>query len=368
MKAFLRLQSTPTGIDTHSVLTFHVSPSKKQFETKPLYEGFYKPILDRVHELPGVRAAGAIQLLPIATWGWNGGFLIEGRPPDPPGKGPHTEWRFITPGYFHAFKIPIVRGRDIDDRDNNDAQQVVIVNETLAKRYFGTAESIGQRIGESREWKTIVGVVKDVRQCGLDRPPQAETYMPLAQAPDLATTWTEMAVVVSADVDPASLTSAVRAAVNSVAPGQPIFGVRTMEQVVSQSLSNRRLYLVLIGVFASVAVALACAGVYGVLSYLVAQRTREFGVRMALGASAGDVVRSILKDSAILAGIGVAIGVAGALAVSRALQQMLFEVKPTDPAVYGAVAAMILVVVVAASLVPACRAMRVDPMVALRWE
>ncbi len=369
MKAFLRLQSTPSGLNAQSVLTFRVAPPQKKFSTVPLYEGFFKQTLERIREIPGVRAAGAIQLLPIQSWGWNGDFGIEGRPPDAPGREPFAEYRFITPGYFQAMGIPIVRGRDITDSDKSPkGNQVVLVNESLAKLYFPGQDAIGKHIGDPEDWATIVGVVGDVKQSGLDQPVHAEMYIPLAEVPDFGKAWTEMAVVVEAGMEPTALTSAVRAAVRSVAPDQPIFGVKTMEKVISDSLSSQRLYLVLIGLFAAIAVTLACAGVYGVLSYLVAQRTREFGVRMALGAASRDVMRSVLKDSALLGGAGVAVGLAGAFGVSRVLQQFLYEVKPRDPIVYAIVAAVILAVVVAASLVPARRAMKVDPMVALRWE
>jgi len=369
MKAFLRLQSTPSGLKPQSVLTFRVAPPQKKFSTVPLYEGFYKSALERIREIPGVRAAGAIQLLPIQSWGWNGEFSIEGRPPDAPGREPFAEYRFITPGYFQAMGVPIARGRDITDADNSPkGNQVVLVNESLAKLYFPGQEAIGKRIGDPPDFAAIVGVVGDVKQTGLDQPVHAEMYIPLAEVPDFGKAWTEMAVVVGADMEPTALTSAVRAAVRAVAPDQPIFGVKTMERVISDSLSSQRLYLVLIALFAGIAVTLACAGVYGVLSYLVAQRTREFGVRMALGAGSRDVVRSVLAESVVLGGIGVAVGIAGAFAVSRALQQFLYEVKPRDPLVYGIVAAIILAVVVMASLVPARRAMKVDPMVALRWE
>ncbi len=369
MKAFLKLQSTPTGIRSENLLTFRVSPPLKRFTSAPLYESFYQPVLDRLRQVPGVRSAGAISLLPLQDWGWNGEFEIEGRPPEAPGRQPFTEWRFITPGYVSSMGIALRNGRDVSETDTGKSPPVALVNETLARQYFPQEDPIGKHIRSGPgDWLTIVGVVGDVRQSGIDKPARAETYLPLSQSPELAKNYTEMAIVIAAETEPTALTSAARRAVMAVLPDQPIFGVTTMEKVISEMLSSHRLNLALIGLFALIAMTLACAGVYGVLSYVVAQRTREFGVRMALDASTADVLRGVMNDSAVLAGIGVVVGTVGALVLARVLQGLLFDVKTYDPAVYGIVAALMLTIIAAASLVPARRATKVDPMVALRWE
>ena len=363
MRTFFALNATDPGLVTSGVLTMSVSVPEDKYPKDAMWRRFYEPALERIQALPGVRAAGIISLLPLADWGWNGEFHVEGRPPDEPGHRPFAEFREISPGYFRAMGIRILKGRDFGRQDSATAPPVVLINDALAKRYFAGQDPVGRRI-EWDGWRTIVGVAASTRQAGLNRDPFPELYLAAAQSGFIS----GMTFVTSAGVDPGSLTRAVTSAIQSVDPAQPVFGVRTMREVVSESLSNQRLYAWLLGVFAALALTLASAGIYGVMSYLVNQRTQEFGVRMALGASASDVLRMVLHQAILLIGAGVAIGLAGAFAVTRVLSDFLFGVKPTDPATFVAVSAVLTLVALLATYLPARRATRVDPMVALRYE
>jgi predicted permease len=364
MRTLLSLSATDTGLVTEGVLTMSVSVPDEKYPKDAMWQQFYKPALERIQGLPGVRAAGIISLLPLQAWGWNGNFAIEGRPKEEPGRQPFAEERQISPGYFRAMGIRILKGRDIESRDSPNALPVVMINAALAKRYFDGQDPVGKKI-EWDGWRTIVGVAANTRQARLDREPLPELYFPAAQHADAIS---GMTFVISTRVDPRSVTHAVTAAIQSVDPVQPVFGVKTMTQVVSDSLSNRRLNAWLLGIFAALALTLASAGIYGVMSYLVTQRTQEFGVRMALGASTGNVLRMVLRQALLLIGAGLAIGLAGAFAATRVLANFLFGVKPIDPVTFAGVSLLLAAVALLATYLPAVRATKVDPMVALRYE
>ena len=274
-----------------------------------------------------------------------------------------AELRYVTPGYFRAFGIPLRKGRVFTDRDNSEAPPVVLINEALARQYFPGEDPVGKRTSRG----PIVGIVGDVRQLGLDRPPAPEIYNPIAQNYSQRSEY-GMSLVVSGQVAPEALVSAVCAAIHEVNPNRAVFNIKTMRRVIADSLSNQKLYLWLIGLFAGLALLLAVAGIYGVISYAVAQRTREFGVRMALGADTGRVLRLVLGHGVWLVGLGLALGVGGALALTRLLRSLLFGVTPTDPATFAAMAALLGAVAMLACLVPARQATRVDPAIALRHE
>jgi predicted permease len=362
MRAFYEVSSTQIGIRTGNVLTFRVQLAGDRYETGESRLRFYDQLLEKIRALPGVRSAGTITRLPIQSWGTNGTFQIEGRPDSDVGSAPFAELRVVGTGYFQTLGIPLLRGRELRQNDSG----VLLINNTLAQKYFPNEDPIGRRILRG-DAATIVGVVGDVRQTGLEGKPLAELYYNDHDKNYMG--WTRsMSVVVSALVASETLTQAVRKMVQEVDPGQPIFAVRSYERIVSDSLANRRLYLVLLGIFAGLALLLAMAGVYGVMSYVVALRSREFGLRVALGAEPGKLLRGILGEGLLTGVIGLAIGVAGALALTRFLQNLLYGVKPTDPLTFALAALAMLVVTVCACLAPAARAMRVDPMTALRDE
>jgi predicted permease len=364
MRSFLALSATKSGLQPEGVLTMSVSVPEEKYPKGSMWRQFYEPALDRIRALPGVQSAGMIQLLPLQNSGWNGDFTIDGRPPEQPGRKPTAEYREISPGYFQTMGIPILKGRDLSIEDSADAPHVVLINDTLAKRYFPGEDPIGRRI-EWDGWRTITGVAGDVRQAGLNTLPLPELYFPAAQPPGSIS---GMTLVIRTRVLPSSVTHAAESAVRSVDSGQPVFGVKTMESVIDDSLSSQRLYLWLLTIFAGMALILASAGIYGVMSYLVTQRTREFGVRMALGANAGEILRTVMRQAVKLVAIGAGVGLAAAFLLTRLLTRFLYGVNPVDPATFAAVLALLATVALLASYLPARRATKVDPMVALRYE
>ena len=359
LKSFARLMSTETGLRTENVLTMQVAPSTTRYPDGSVGPRFYRPVLERVQALPGVRAAGWISLLPLQEWGSNGNFAIEGRPDSGrPSDAPFAEWRAVSPGYFAAVGVPVRRGRDLLPDDT----AVVLINQALADRYFPGEDPVGRNLVVGKPYP-IVGVVADVRQAELTQKPHPELYYPyLGDGPQ------SMSLVVSTTLPQATALASVRAAIRAVDPGIPVANVRTLEQVIAESVSDRRLYLFLLGTFAVVAVVLAAAGLYGVMSYSVAQRMREFGIRLALGSGTGALQGMVVKQGARLALAGLVIGIPAALAVSGVLRTLLYGVSATDPLIFVAVGILLVAVALVASFIPARRATRVDPIVTLRIE
>jgi putative ABC transport system permease protein len=347
-RTFLNLQRTGPGFDATPVLTAHVvvagGPEAVAIE-------------DRVERIPGVRAAGLISLLPLQNSGWSGGISIEGAPAVP------VELRYVTPGYFRAMGVPIRRGRGFSREDRPGGPRVIVVNEAFARQYLGDRDPVGR----STDRGVIIGVAGDVRQEALSLPPAPEVFYTVeqnfAQLRRHGST-----LVVRAPAATGGLAAAVRAAVREVNPGLAVFQVAAMREVVDASLARHRLYAFLIGLFAVTGAALAAAGIYGVIAYLVALRTREFGVRMALGARAGGIMGLVMGRGARLAALGLALGLAGAFGLTRVLGGVLYGVGATDPATLLATAAVLLAAALAACLAPAARAARVDPASALRCE
>jgi predicted permease len=322
-------------------------------------------IAERVSEVPGVRAAGMISMLPIQQAWTNLGYTVVGQPRPERGKEPWAEYRTTTPGTFRALGIPIVAGRDFTEQDRFDSAGAIIINQVLAEREFGKADPIGRQLRlEDGPPSTVIGVVGNVHQAGLDQAPLAEIHMPVGNV----FMGSEMALVLGASVPPASLAPAVRAAVRRVNADQPLSQVLTMRDIVDQSLINRQLNLWLLAVFAAVALLLSATGLYGVISYLVSLRTREMGIRMALGAQRRDVISLVLGQGARLTLLGLVIGIAGAFAFSRLLASMLYGVSVRDPLTVGAVTLVLTTVALAASVFPARRAARTDPLLAIRSE
>ncbi len=370
LKTFAELQNTNSGLVSDKVLTFAVALPAKSYSEAAAISRFYSAMTEHIGALPGVRSAGIISHLPMQSWGTNGNFSIEGKPPVTAGTAPRAEFRFVSSGYFPAMRIPVVRGRDLAESDTTTSTRVMLINHALAARFFDPGEDpVGRRIllGGAEPFQ-VVGVVADVHQAGLDRPPEPELYVPYTQLGEFAGWARSMNVVVSTNVPPLSLTEAVRRALSELDSGLPIFAINTMDNVVRDSLWGYRLNLLLVGSFAVLALVLAAAGVYGVMSYAVTQRTREFGLRSALGANPVALLTSVLWENAVVIALGVSGGLIGAAAVSRATRAWLLGARPVDLATTIMVCGLMSAVALLAAFMPARRASRVDPMVALRYE
>jgi putative ABC transport system permease protein len=327
---------------------------------------FQRALAERVRALPGVRSAGFTSYLPLAGTNNNWSFFIEGRPPNPPGVYDSTDYRPVTAGYFETIGIPIRRGRSFEDRDDEDHALVVAINEAMARQFWPNENPVGKRLKFGDEhWRTIVGIVGDVHHQGLAIAPVPEMYIPWGQVPNVEVRPT---IVVRSFIEPASLTSALRKAVAEVDPEVPMDQVATIDQLVYGSVSEARFRTAVISLFALLALFVAAIGVYGVMSYLVSQRTREFGIRMAVGATRGAVFALILRQGAKLAAIGVAIGLGAAALFGRLIASLLYGVKPLDAATLAGVSILLAAVALFASYVPARRAANADPMDSLRYE
>ncbi len=363
LRAFLHLQNTPSGFVPDKVLTLHLSVSRQEQGAPGTYGRYLRELEDRLDRVPGVQAAGFIQFLPLQNWGWMGGFTIIGHPAEAAAQEPQAELRYVSPGYFAAMGLPLRRGRALDGHDTSDSQPVILINEALARRYFPGQDPIGQRTDRG----TIVGVVGDIREAGLDRPAVPEIYFSFAQN-TAATPEAGVSLVLRGRRQPEALVRGVRTAIHEVNPNQAVFKVKTMTQVIAESLADLNLYLWLMGVFAALALLLAIAGIYGVVSYMVSGRTQEFAIRMALGADRGQISNLVLRRGLVLVGCGLAAGLAGALLLTRTLKSMVSSISSPDPATLALVGVVLAVVALAACVIPARRATRVDPNIALKCE
>jgi len=367
VKSLLRLQSQEAGFRAGGLMTFQLTLPSTQYDTDRTRRTMAE-IVASAAGIPGVRAAGAINFLPLAQFGFNGPFTIPGRPPLPQAdRAPVVEYRMVTPGYFAAMSIPLRRGAVFTDRDNEQERPIVIINETMARQFWPDSDPIGERLQLGMEpsaiVREIVGVVGDVRSQALNRPPVPEAFVPFAQVPIGSVT-----VAVRADGDLASLLPSMRVRIAAIDASLPIVRTQTMESVVESSAGSMRLSSTLTTVFALLAALLASVGIYSLVSCSVASRTREIGIRVALGAKPVSVLRLIIGEGLRLAAAGLVIGVIGTFALAGTLKSMLFEVSPVDPLVLFATAVAVLILTGIASFVPAWRVMRVNPTVALRTE
>ncbi len=367
LRGFLKVSGTEPGFVSRGVLTAHVAVPAT---TRPVVPRFFRPLLDKVRALPGVRAAALISMIPVQEAWTNASYTVEGRPEPPLPQQPMAEIRMASPSFFNALGIPLLRGRDFTERDGEKGINVAIVNEVLVRQQFPGENPLGRRIRMGGDMKLeIIGVVGAVHQAGLDQEPLAEVYLPYAGAEgDYGELLTDAALVVKTAGSPGALAPDLRRAVRAVDPGVPLYKMLTMEQVISDSLASRRLNLWLLALFAGIALALSAAGLYGVISYLVAQRTREIGMRMALGAQARDVIRLVMRQGSRLTLVGIAVGAAGALALTRGLESLLDGVSAHDPLTFLSIAILLAAVALFASWLPARRAARVQPIVAIRNE
>ena len=373
IKSFLRLQSVNAGFNPQNVLTMEVSLPVAKYP-RPITGGsgpdtrasFFAEALRRINQLPGVEASGATTILPLSGTNSDSSFGIEGRVMKPGAPGPDEEIRTITPDYFRVLQTPLLRGRFFNDGDTATSPQVAIINDALARKYWPNEDPVGKRITFSdmrkpdAKWITIVGLVGSVRHKGLEFDPEPEFYFPHAQDPSPS-----MLVAVRSTQDPRSLASTIRREIQAIDPELPIANVRTFEAVVAESVAPRRLSVLLLGIFAGIALVLAAVGTYGVISYLVVQRTHEIGVRMALGAQRHDVLTLVVGHALKLVGIGIAIGLVLALFSSRILAALLYNVGAFDLATFMIITGLLAVTALLASYIPALRATRADPMIAL---
>jgi predicted permease len=382
IRTFTALDAVDAGFDPHNVVSMLVSVAGSKEEDPGRREIFYRQLLERLRSLPGVQAAGAINHLPLAgdLWGWN--FAIEGRPQPRPGEAPAAVYRIVTPGYFAAMRLPLVRGRDIAEADDATVPGVVIINEQAANEYWPGEDPIGKRVRFEDDttnpsaWLTVVGIAKDAKQESWTDKPSPEAYLAAFQNHDyLGDSGSQaskhmnyITLVARSARDPAALASAMKRAAWSFDRNLTISQVVTMDRVVANANAPVRFEMWLLTIFAAVALLLAAVGIYGVISYSASRRTHEIGVRMSLGATRGDVLCLVMRQGMLLALAGSVIGIAGALLLSRLMAKLLFGVQPTDPATYVAMASGLGLVAILACCVPARRAMRIDPAAALRYE
>jgi len=369
VRSFLRLQSIEPGIRIEDVLTVRLWTPDASYPDGAKQAQFYAEVLRRVGALPGVEAVAATTDLPLSGIDSYLGFQIEGRPAPTAAESTDGGYHQVSPGYFRALGIPILRGRALVETDASGAPEVAVISRTMADRYWPGEDPVGKRISYGTNergevtWTIIVGVVGDVKQKGLHADPRPEAYVPLAQSPSRY-----MTLVVRSRLDPAALSETVRREVRAVDPEVPAYGVKTLREVLDGSLAARRFNMTLLAIFAAVAVALASIGLYGVIAYMVTQRTHEIGLRLALGARPADILRMVVGHGMALALGGVVTGVLGAFALTRALASLLVGVTVTDGWTFGTVALLLSAVAFLASYLPARRAARVDPMAALRSE
>jgi putative ABC transport system permease protein len=377
IRTFVALRAIDPGFDPRHVLSLVVSVTGSPEAAPGRRATFFPQLVGRIESLPGVESASAINHLPLAGDLWGLSYWVEGRPIPPPGEAARAAYRVVLPGYFRTMNIPVGRGRDIAAPDGAGTSSVVVINEHLAKEQWPGEDPIGKRItmddpSDPSSWMTVVGVVKDARQLRWADPIGNEVYLPYLQSPkyldDISPARTYLTLVVRTVGDPAAIAPAVRREIAALDPSVVVSQVQTMETVVAEANAQARLYLILLAAFAGVALVLAVVGIYGVMSYAVSRRTQEIGIRMALGAQRGEVLRMIVGQGLTLALIGAAVGVVGALALTRLMTTLLYGVTAIDPITFVVVALFLSAVALVATYLPARRATQVDPMLALRGD
>jgi putative ABC transport system permease protein len=366
IRSFQRLGAVNPGFRMDHLLTLRTQLAGSRYSTDPAVIAFYKEAVERIGHLPGVRSAGAINYLPLTGMASATGFTVVGRPDPGAGNELVTAVRVVDPNYFRTMGIPLLKGRGFTEHDNRQSPHVLIISQTLAQRYFPDEDPIGKKL--KVEWRNtpseeIVGIVGDILHDGLDARPEAMIYWPAARM-----AYEFMTLVMRTDGDPMNMVSSAIKEIRALNPDQSVSDVRAMDSVVAESVSRQRFNMLLLGIFAAVALALAAVGIYGVMAYSVTQRTQEIGVRIALGAARGDVVRMLVGQGFILALGGVGFGLAAALALTRLMNSLLFGITATDPLTFAGLSLVLVTVAIIACYIPARRATRIDPLVALRYE
>ncbi len=366
LKSFIKLRQVELGFDPTHAVSLTIAPAFNRFAEKQRTNEYYRRMIESLAAAPGVTAVGAVTGAPLSGAYMSDAILIAGRPAPEPAEKQRAYLSVISPDYFRAAGTPLKQGRSLTDDDREGSPRVALVNEALARRYFPDANLMGQRIslrGEPDKPYEIVGVVADLKQFGIDKEVQPIFYVSYWQR--------EMAfmnLVVRSTGEPSALIPALRNRIRTVDPYAPIVRVRTLEETVGEAVAQPRFYTLLLTIFSAIALLLAVIGLYGVMSYAVSQRTHEIGIRMAVGAQPGDVLRLFLRQGIALVGIGLALGLGGALALTRVLTSLLFDVRETDPLTFASVALLLAGVALLACWIPARRAAKVDPMIALRHE
>jgi len=365
LQTLFQLQRARLGFEARGLLTFQVAPPVPRYPLDSRAPAFYRSLVESLQSVSGVRAAAVSSGVPFGVGNYTTTpMMTTGKSPLPPETPIPIDWRIVTPGFFHTMGIPLVRGRDFTDADNSMSAPVTIVSQTTAQRFWGDDEPIGRTLHRAADTRTftVVGVVGDIRSLTLNQ------ESPAMYSPAAARVWPRMDVVVRIDGDPEALLPAIRQKVHELDVQLPLSNISTMEQWVSNTAAQPRLNAQLLAVFAGVALLIAAIGIYGVLAFSVNQRTREIGLRMALGAQPEGVLRLVVGEGMFVALGGVGIGLVAAAALSRTLASLLFEVPERDPATFAGVAVMLLLVALVACVMPARRASRVDPLIALREE
>jgi putative ABC transport system permease protein len=372
IKSLALLQGVNPGFDSSNLLTFNVAIPVAKYRSDTAQVQYWERAIETVKAVPGVTSVGLTSKMPFSNGLSTGSFNIEGYQPPPGAPGPWGDQRVISPGFFPTLKVPLLKGRNFTEQDGASGPPVVVVDEEMVKRYWPNADPIGKRVTFDMperdtvvNWMTVVGVVGHAKQEGLDAENRVQMYHTYHR---LSFIGNGMSFAVRTVGDPNRALPAVRAALHSIDPDVPISNAATMDDNIANSMGQRKFAMMLLGLFAVMAVVLASIGIYGVMSYSVTQRSHEIGIRMALGAARRNVLRMVMGQGLVLVGAGVAIGVLGAFGLTRLIASQLFGVRPTDPTTFIVVALTLIGVAALATFIPAMRATRVDPVVALRDE
>jgi putative ABC transport system permease protein len=368
--SYVRVMQINPGFNPDRVLTAKIAPSNKKYPDPATRSAFYTTVLGHLQTLPGVESAGMVMSLPLTGSSMNRGFRVEGRPVPKADENVTMDFQIISPGYFSTLEIPIKQGRGLTATDIETSEHVIVINSAMAQRYWPGEDPVGKRmaIGESSKdtsWRTIVGVVGDNHHASLSEAPVPTAFIAYRQ--DLES-WPRMGFVIKSKTDAASLTSAVRKELASIDRAQPVYAIEPMDNLLRSSVAPRRFIMLLLGSLSAIALTLAMVGVYGVISFSVSERTQEIGIRMALGARAADVLKMVLSQGMGVTLVGIGIGLGAAFLLTRLLASLLFEVSPTDLRTFSIVAALLGAVAFFACYIPARRATKVDPLIALRYE
>jgi predicted permease len=368
LKSFQRLESVDLGFNPESTLTMVATLPQSKYDDEVKALRFYDTAMERLRNSPGIKAVGLTDNLPIGDGGNSDGIIVEGQEPPEGGNVSETEQaevESVAPGTFTALGMQLLQGRDFQTSDHSKSSLVAIIDEPLARRYWPAGDALGRRIQITgdRQWLTIVGIVGGVKHLNLMEEKRPHIYFPMAQSPS-PRAW----FVVRTDGPPLTAAPTVRAAIREIDPDMPLYLVRPMTDIIGQTLSTQRLTNFLLTAFAIIALLLAAVGIYSTMSVYVGNRTKEFGIRLALGAQPGALRRAVMRQGLWLTAVGVVVGVAGALALTRTIKSLLFEVSATDPVVFTAIPVLLVMVSLLACYTPARRATKVDPLVALREE